>query len=202
MPRDLLIRLRKSTLAMKLAMLRDDIRGVAAIEFAFVFPLLLVFYMGSVEIGRGINVNKKVGRVAATIGDLVAQEDDVTRDQIREILEVGQLIMEPYASNSLKIEVVAIQMSNEPSPVARVAWSQKLDNGGFGTPYPKDALIADVPNELKTPDAFVIRVTTEYTYTPAMVWVLRSRGGLINMGERYYNRPRVNPKIECVTGCV
>ena len=46
-------------------------RGVAAIEFALIAPLLLVMYFVTMEIAPAIDSNKKVGRAASMIADVV-----------------------------------------------------------------------------------------------------------------------------------
>ncbi|MBE0692234.1 MAG: pilus assembly protein, partial [Aquamicrobium sp.] len=51
-----------------------DRRGVAAIEFAFIAPLLLMLYFVTMEVAQGIETNKKVSRVGSMVADLVTQQ--------------------------------------------------------------------------------------------------------------------------------
>ena len=80
-----------------------DKSGIAAVEFAFVVPVLLVSYLGAIEIGQAIEVNKKVGRSASMVADLLTQESDVDVSQIRAIMDIGTLILEPYTRFDLAI---------------------------------------------------------------------------------------------------
>lgn len=177
-----------------------DIKGVAAIEFAFVVPILLVCYLGVVEVGRGVNANKKVGRVAAMVGDLIAQEKDtVTTTTIDDIIKVGSLIREPFTNTDLKVTVTGLQITSSGTPKAQVLWSRKLENGNFSQAYTPGEE-QSLPASLLIPGSFLIRVTSTMQYQPAVVWVLSSRGGVINMKETYYNRPRVASVISC-TNC-
>ena len=66
--------------------LAKDRRGAAAIEFAFVAPVLLVLYMMTMEIAQAIDTNKKVGRMASLTADLVTQEQDITKSEIDAIM--------------------------------------------------------------------------------------------------------------------
>jgi Flp pilus assembly protein TadG len=37
-----------------------DQKGVAAVEFALIFPVMMVLYLGSVELLQGISINRQV----------------------------------------------------------------------------------------------------------------------------------------------
>ena len=176
-----------------------DKSGIAAVEFAFVVPVLLVSYLGAIEIGQAIEVNKKVGRTASMVADLLTQESDVDVSQIRAIMDIGTLIMEPYTRFDLAITVTAIEVTDETTPKTKVVWSQKLDNGSYSVPFTKGSLTT-LPTSLATKGTFIIRVSSELEYQPIISWVLASRGGKLDMDETYYLRPRVTPRIEC-TNC-
>ena len=176
-----------------------DKSGIAAVEFAFVVPVLLVSYLGAIEIGQAIEVNKKVGRSASMVADLLTQESDVDVSQIRAIMDIGTLILEPYTRFDLAIEVTAIEVTDETTPKTKVVWSQKLDDGSYSVPYAKGS-ITTLPASLTTKGTFIIRVTSELQYQPIITWVLADRGGKLDMDETYFLRPRVTPRIEC-TNC-
>ena len=63
---------RLSGLRRSVARLISDKRGVAAVEFAFIAPLLLCMYFVTMEVGQAIETNKKVGRVGSMVADLIA----------------------------------------------------------------------------------------------------------------------------------
>ena len=56
----------------------SDNRGVAAVEFALILPLMLVLYIGTAELTTGLMANRKMTVVARALSDLVAQETDET----------------------------------------------------------------------------------------------------------------------------
>lgn len=58
----------------RLKQLVRDRRGIAAVEFAIIVPLLLAMYFVTLEAGQGLETNKKLGRVASIVADLVTQE--------------------------------------------------------------------------------------------------------------------------------
>ena len=52
-------------------------RGVAAIEFAMIVPIMLVLFFGTVEFSSGVAVDRKVTLVARTLADLASQYTSV-----------------------------------------------------------------------------------------------------------------------------
>ena len=67
------LRMRRSALD-----LPGDRRGVAAIEFAMIVPLMLVLFFGTVEFSSGVAVDRKVTLMARTLSDLTSQNISVT----------------------------------------------------------------------------------------------------------------------------
>ena len=45
-----------------------DERGVSAVEFAMLLPLMLTLYLGAVEVSQGIGADRKVTLTARTVG--------------------------------------------------------------------------------------------------------------------------------------
>jgi Flp pilus assembly protein TadG len=58
-------------------LLRDK-RGISAVEFAMLLPLMVTLYLGGVEVSQAVAVDRKVTLVARSLGDLVAQATNVT----------------------------------------------------------------------------------------------------------------------------
>ena len=57
--------------------LARDSRGVAAVEFALLLPILLLLYFGVVELTQGVMTQQRANHVAATVGDLVSQSSSL-----------------------------------------------------------------------------------------------------------------------------
>ena len=51
---------------------RDDRRGFAAVEFALILPVLLLFALGVTEVGRFVLLGIKAQHAADTVADLAA----------------------------------------------------------------------------------------------------------------------------------
>ena len=131
----------------KLKRFAADGRGVAAIEFAFIAPLLLTMYFVTMEIAPAIDSNKKVGRAASMIADLITQQQQITKSEVEAIMRIGQSTLNPYSRSPLNIKVTAIEMSSDSSPTATVAWSRKMVDGNFSAGDTKGSTAA-VPAKL------------------------------------------------------
>lgn len=185
----------------------SDRRGVAAVEFALIVPLLLVMYFITMEASQAIETSKKVGRVASMVADLVTQQPTVVRADLEDIMRIGSSTLRPYNRSAPDIIVTAIQVTKDTPPKALVAWSWKMVNGAYSADAAKDS-ITTVPATLKVADTFLIRVETNLKYRPIITWSAdgANRLGLttafnnITMDETYYLRPRRSLTIPC-TGC-
>lgn len=185
--------------------LAHDRRGVAAIEFAFIAPVLLILYFITMEVSQGIESNKKAARVASMVGDLVAQQPRMAKpEEIDAIMRIGEAIMQPYQRSIPHIVVTAIQLTDEPTPRAEVVWSRQLKDGvASRAALPKT--FTTVPGQLMTRDTFLVRVTANLDYRPVIAWTADEKTTLgltaafdnIDMSESYYLRPRMTPVILC-----
>ena len=68
----------------------EDRRGVAAIEFAMIVPIMLVMFFGTVEFSSGVAVDRKVTLMARTLSDLTSQSLSVASDRIDQFLHGQQ----------------------------------------------------------------------------------------------------------------
>jgi Flp pilus assembly protein TadG len=188
----------------RLASLFRDRRGVAAIEFAFIAPILLALYFVTMEVAQAIETNKKVGRIASMVADLITQQQSVSRTDVDAIMQIGAAIIQPYNRTTPSIFVTAIEISNEASPKAKVAWSRKLVNGAASADVAKGQPIS-VPEKLLIAGTFLVRVEAQLDYRPVITYTANQKAALglsaafdnIDMGETYHLRPRMTTLILC-----
>ena len=87
---------------------RDDRRGVSAVEFALIAPIMILFYFGMAEICQGFMAKKRAEHIASAIADLVAQTDDVTTAELNDIYAASTQIMRPFPTGSLKQRITSV----------------------------------------------------------------------------------------------
>lgn len=187
-----------SRLRGQISRFKRDGEGVAAVEFALIFPVMLALYLGSVEISGALQANKNVGKTASMVGDLITQQETITRSELSAIAEIGEALMFPYQETTPTITMVGIQIDNDATAAARVAWSGRYRNGSFSRPLPAGQII-NIPSRLRIPGTFIVQARTDLDYKPIVTWTTES-GGLINMDETYYLRPRLSDAVDC-TDC-
>lgn len=181
-----------------------DRRGVAAVEFAFVVPLLLALYFVTMEVSQAIETHKKVSRVGSMVADLITQQQTTTLSEIDAVMKIGEATLQPYNRSVGTIVVTAIEITDEQTPNVRVAWSRKLIEGTSGSAAAKGSSTT-VPENLNARGSFLIRVESGLAYKPVITWAAEAKPVLglaaafdgIPMGSTYYLRPRMSQTIPC-----
>jgi Flp pilus assembly protein TadG len=104
--------------------LAGDQRGVAAVEFALLAPLMVMVYFGLSELTEGLMANRKTGHVASAIGDLTAQASSTTPTQLGDIFNVGASLMLPFPTTGGVLKQRVSSVTVDANNVPRVDWSQ------------------------------------------------------------------------------
>jgi Flp pilus assembly protein TadG len=188
-----------------------DRRGVAAIEFAFMAPLLLCMYFVTMEASQAIETDKKVSRIGSMVGDLVTQQQSVTVAELNSIMDIGGQLLAPYSRSLPKITITAIEITDEVTPKVKVVWQRVLDDTSahaYTAGLQKKGDIITVPDQLNTPGSFLIRVESHLAYKPVLTWAAGDQKALglteafntLSLGATYYLRPRQSSQVTC-TDC-
>ncbi len=176
------------------SMLRDR-KGVGAVEFAFVAPLLVLMYIGAVEISVALSVDTKVSRAGNITLDLITQGTTITKSDMADLVDVAEAIVAPFDGSNIVLTFTGIRV--DASTNAKVDWSWKSDNT---VPYPKNTTIT-IPTGLRIADSFYVR--SEITNTHSLITSYQFMGSAmasIGMNETYYMRPRLGSDLDC-TDC-
>ena len=84
-----------------------DRRGVSAVEFAMLLPLMVTLYLGSVEISQGVGIDRKVTLVSRTVADLASQVSTIAGTDMTNILNAATTVVQPYPDTPLKVVVAS-----------------------------------------------------------------------------------------------
>lgn len=113
--------------AMLQKLTRDE-RGVSAVEFALIAPILILFYAGVVDLCQGYMALKRTSHVASAVADMTSQSATLTKAQITKIFEIGPAIMAPFATASLEQRISSVtKVSNTKYTVN---WSRSFGANG------------------------------------------------------------------------
>ncbi len=128
----------KSGVLLALRRFIEDRRGVGAIEFAIVAPLMMMAYISAFELTIGYTLSRKVSRAASTVSDLLTQNASTNAAVLDTMKDVTKSVITPFPQPvgfTLKITGVAIDADGK----ATVAWSRDQDKG---QPYTKGTAVA------------------------------------------------------------
>jgi Flp pilus assembly protein TadG len=139
--------------------LTKDSRGLSAVEFALLAPVMIAFYFGLAEFCQGYMAQKRMGHVSAMVADLVSQTDVVTPEEVDDIFDIGQLIMKPFSATPLKQRVSSL--TRDDKGVVRVDWSKGdglIDNG-------ESVIMSEATYDYDSPVDYLMPAVTKFSST-------------------------------------
>lgn len=170
-----------------------DKRGVAAIEMAFIFPVMISMLVGLVDVTDGLSASRKVTITANTVGDLVTQENGTTNQANLDGIFAGALeTMAPFNGATVGIAVYNYRLDDDDDPQLEWQHSQGPSCGAPPTPTPAMAALMSQGNDL-----IISRACYNYTY---VIGKLFTTTPTIAMNEEMTLRPRKSLQLEC-TDC-
>jgi Flp pilus assembly protein TadG len=90
-------------LSQLVARFAQDKRGVSAVEFAMLLPLMITLYLGSVEVSQGIGIDRKVTLTTRTVADLASQVSSISNADMTNMLNASAAVIAPYDTSKLKV---------------------------------------------------------------------------------------------------
>lgn len=161
----------RQRIALKYMSFKDNCAGVAAIEFAYLLPLLIMMTYGVIEASRAVMMHKRFQRSVALIGDLVAREEEIgttpaaAQQAMDGMMRAAKHVMIPYDDSTLKIGVTAVQAASDNASNTTVAWSYPYNSYPvLPTGSPKSMPAAN----MITAGNAAILVEAQYVYQPIL----------------------------------
>ncbi len=187
-------------MSLRLRGLWTDRSGLAAVEFAMVFPMMVALFFGVVECSSAISVDRKATQVARTLSDLTSQSMTVADADLKSFGQAAKAIMTPYPGLPLVSYITEVYIDAS-SGAARVQWSKELaiDGAGnvtiSGTPPHTPGTVVTLPSTIAVAKGtFVVWSEVSYKITPAVGYVLSKTG--LTFRDVSFTRPRL---VLCVT---
>lgn len=181
-----------SRLLTRLRRLGRDKKGVGAVEFAIVAPVLLMVYIGAFESSLGFTMARKVARASSTVADIFSQESSLTASKIDSADAIARSILAPFEGASLSYNITGIKVS---SGAGTVEWSR---NEKKQKPYTKGTTVT-LPAGIAPTDGFIIR--TEMVVPHELLLfapgLLPSEYKTINLSRTSYFLQRSGETISC-----
>jgi Flp pilus assembly protein TadG len=162
-----------------------DRRGVSALEFALLLPMMMTLFLGSVEVSQGIAAKRKVTLTANTLADLATQYTDITNADMSNILNAASAVMAPFPSAGL--QAVVSELSINAQGTASVAWSDTLNGTALNV-----GQIVSIPASLAVPNTYLVLAQVQYSYNPTYGYVLT---GTLMLLDQILMNPRQSTSI-------
>lgn len=170
--------------------------GLAAVEFAFIAPIMILLFFGVIEGSAAYSTNRKVLLASNTLADLISQETSITKSSLDDLF-VGMEDVIDARDIDVTFRVISVALDPSTNEV-KVRWS--LDSDG-GAPYPAGSVYAgDIDAAQLNDAASLIVAETSYDYaSPISQKVI----GAIAMNSTATRWPRLSSAVQyCVTAGV
>lgn len=168
-----------------------DRRGVAAVEFALIAPLMIALYFGLAELTMGLMAEQRSNHLVSMMADLVAQDAQTDEAALDEVMSTGTAIMEPFPATAglLKIRISGVVADDKGN--VTVAWSRAT--GGFSA-RPPGSSIDDPPENLLAENEGLVLAEVEYKHKPVIGYVIDQT---MTFKDRWFARPRQAVQVVC-----
>ena len=179
------------TLIQKLRRFARANKGVAALEFAIIAPLLMVpLLLGSVDLIDVMGANKRAQNAAASLADVVARDTEVSNAEMSGIWAGLNILLYPNDLGTMEMRITSVSI--ESASTARVIWSE--GHGGMsgrqaGTTVSLDSRMMNVGTS-------IIMVESVYKYDAPLGFLFQNQ---INMTHNAYRRSRLVDPIPRVS---
>jgi len=182
----------------------SDGRAIAAIEFAFILPLMLVVLFGTVDFSSGLASSRKVTLTASALADLSSEMPNsgniapIADSDLQNMFTAGISIMNPYLQNTNKpVTAWIYELYVDSSLNVTVQWSSEATFAAGNTqatlvpsaPDTPPTAPTALPTALKVKQTYVIMSEVSFTYVPAVSYGLMAAAG-VNLNDVAYSRPR------------
>jgi Flp pilus assembly protein TadG len=173
-------------------------RGVAAIEFAMIMPILMVLFLGTFDGGRAIAIYMKVRAATfdlAAITNQYSTAQPIQSADMTAITGATSAVLAPYASSPVVVVISQVAISAGGKTTATIDWSATLNGTALTSAVTLPSAIASSTNTCGTYPCYLILAQVSYTFTPMFGYFTK---GNIVLSDSLYVAPRSSKCIPYV----
>ena len=160
--------------------------GVAAIEFAFIAPVMIALYLGLAEVSLLISADRNVSHAASVTGDLATQEENLNLNEVEDIFNATLAVLGTSYTDSQRVSFDMISFEVDGSGDTQEVGYAKLGTG-FTTKFDSSGVSATLLNQ--TSGLVVTRIKYEYQ-SPSNTFVQTP-----SLSETFMLKPRKSKSI-------
>lgn len=186
------LQMMKSGLSNRLSSMRRDNRGIAAIEFALLVPILIVILAAVVDFGQAFAANRKINQISYKIADVISQSAEWQDSEVSAVLTGAKSIVLPFETSGLKIVLTVIDVDD--SGKETVAWSRASGTTAY---MAGQASPVTIPAKIKENDMQFVAVEVTYALATPFTSLLEPITGRssYSFDESYILYPRTGNVI-------
>lgn len=156
-------------------------KGLAAIEFAIIAPMMIFALFGSVDLLDLLGANKRAQNVAASLSDVVARDTEISDSEVTGLWSAIDVLMFPDNASTMNVRVTSVSIVSATS--ATVVWSEGHNMSARAT----DSAVT-LPSAMMLPGTSIIMTEVSYPYTPPLHFLL---AGPVTIDYTSYRRSRL-----------
>lgn len=134
-----------------------DEGAVAAVEAAYIFPLLLTLLLGVFDMGQAVLANQKTIRASQVVGDLVTRARSLSPSDLDQAVSAGELSFIPLNSTTYGVDITSIRFVEDDE--VEVVWRETRNMQGLDDLGTRVSPLAEEGNG-------VVIVAVEYDFRP------------------------------------
>jgi Flp pilus assembly protein TadG len=156
-------------------------KGLAALEFAIIAPMMIFLLFGSVDLLDVLSANKRVQNAASSLADVVARDTEVSNAEIAGLWAALDVLMFPSSGADVNVRITSVRIDSTTS--ARVVWSE----GRGMSPRVVNSTVV-LPAAMMRPATSIIMTETTYAYHSPLGFLLP---GPVTLRHDVYRRSRL-----------
>lgn len=198
--------------AVRAALWRRAVGGVAAVEFALILPVMVGLFLGMSEVTLAINIDRKLTLLSRSLADLASRTRDLAASDMTNIFAAAGAIMRPYTNPAPQMVLSSIAVTKTGSTyTGAVEWScpknlatkastetqAQFDANNLKVRATSSSYAVPAGFQSDTTKSFIL-VETLLPYTPIFGYVMT---GTIRLRETTPWPVRDNDRVTLANGC-
>jgi Flp pilus assembly protein TadG len=155
-------------------------KGIAAMEFAIIAPMMIFLLFGSVDLIDVLGASTRAQNAAASLADVVARDTELSNAEVTGLWDALDVLMYPDNAADIDVRITSVRVID--ANTAEVVWSE-----GHGMEARMPNSTVALPAGMMTPGTSLIMAETEFEYSSPIGFLL---AGPVSMTHEAYRRSR------------
>lgn len=165
-----------------------ETRGVTAMEFAFILPVLLTLVFATTEFGRLLMLSQKLQNGTFIVADLAARDESLSATQLDNMFLAFNNLIQPFEFGSVGNAIVS-SVTSDPAGDPVINW-QRSGAGTLG----QESTLGATGEDANLPDALTLApgetlIVAEVHYVYEPIFDISGAGQMLS--KYAYVRPRL-----------